>query len=230
MSRAGSRSSSLILLGTGLALIVSGCATVSPEDLDSRLAEIRQEMQDGDQQNADRIEQVDERINSLQSRLNSLERDLRSLREDYDMSMERMQTALRFSTPIHFGFDNAEIRQQDHEFLDRFAGVVNEYYSDATITVEGFTDPAGSEAYNMRLGQRRADAVRNYLVQNAGLSGDRVRAVSYGENTNRLIRPNATGPGEAGWQNRRVIMVVDFRPSGGSGPVASADATQEGGV
>lgn len=226
MSRPGSRSTPLILLGTGVALIVSGCATVSPEDLDSRLQEIRQEMQEGDQQNAEQIEQVDERINSLQSRLNSLERDLRSLREDYDMSMERMETALRFNTPIHFGFDAAEVRQEDQEFLDRFAGVVNEYYPDATITVEGFTDSAGSEAYNMRLGQSRADAVRTYLVENAGLSADRVRAVSYGENTNRLISPDATGPGEDGWQNRRVVMVVDFRPSGGSGPVAQADATQ----
>jgi len=225
MTKAGSRSGRLLVLGVGVALVTAGCATVSPEEMDGRLADLREEMQQADQENADRIEQVDQRVNSMQNRLNSLERDLRSLREDFDVTVQRMETALRFSTPIHFGFDNAEVRDEDQEFLDRFAGVVSEYYSDATITVEGFTDPAGSEAYNMQLGQRRADAVRTYLVENAGLSGDRVRAVSYGENTQRLIRPNAQGPGEQGWENRRVVIVVDFRPTGGSGPVAATDLT-----
>jgi peptidoglycan-associated lipoprotein len=45
--------------------------------------------------------------------------------------------------------------------LDRFATVVKEYYPGALVTVEGFADPAGGEIYNLRLGQRRAEAVRD---------------------------------------------------------------------
>lgn len=125
-----------------------------------------------------------------------------------------MEAALRFSTPVHFAYDRAEIRQQDRGFLDRFAWVIREYYDDATVTVEGFTDSAGSVEYNQRLGQRRADAVRGHLVQNGRLSGDRVRAVSYGEAPNRLV-DDQRGPGDTGIQNRRVALVVDFLPGFG---------------
>ncbi|HSR42764.1 MAG TPA: hypothetical protein VLL48_11345, partial [Longimicrobiales bacterium] len=73
MTRAGSRSGRLLVLGVGVALITAGCATVSPEEMDGRLADLREEMEQADQENADRIEQVDQRVNSMQNRLNSLE-------------------------------------------------------------------------------------------------------------------------------------------------------------
>jgi peptidoglycan-associated lipoprotein len=92
--------------------------------------------------------------------------------------------------------------------LDRFAGVVKEYYPNATITVEGFADPAGSTRFNQRLGMRRAEAVRGYLQSNGSLSGN-LRAVSYGEATNRQVVPGARGPGDEGMQNRRVALVIE---------------------
>ena len=63
-------------------------------------------------------------------------------------------------------------------FLDRFARIVADYYPQSTVTVEGFTDPVGDEAYNLALGKRRAESVKGYLVQQGGLSADRIRAVS----------------------------------------------------
>src|SRR3546814_17397158 len=73
------------------------------------------------------------------------------------------------------------LREQDKPFLNEFASVIREHHPNVLVTVEGFADPAGSAAYNKRLGQRRAEAVREQLVQAGGLSADKVRAVSRAE-------------------------------------------------
>jgi peptidoglycan-associated lipoprotein len=206
--------------------IVSGCATVKPEELDSRLEALRAEMREADERNANDIGRVDQRVNGLERRVAALESDLAALRREFGTAAERLQgleASLRFVTPVHFAFDRAEIRPQDREFLDRFAAVMKQRYADATVTVEGFADPAGSEAYNLDLGRRRADAVRSYLVETGRLPAARVRAVSYGEATDRLVLPTAHGPGEPGLENRRVVMVIDFVPrpeAMGTAPVA----------
>src|SRR3546814_3265672 len=79
------------------------------------------------------------------------------------------------------------LREQDKPFLNEFASVIREHHPNVLVTVEGFADPAGSAAYNKRLGQRRAEAVREQLVQAGGLRADKVRAVSYGEDANRQV-------------------------------------------
>lgn len=219
---------SLVLLGAlGLGVALSGCATVSPEDLDARLEEVRQDMEEGDQQVADEVDGVNQRVADLEGRVSSLEQELQSLQSDFNTTVQRLESALRFSTPVHFAYDAAEVRPEDEEYLDRFGSVVSEYYSNATVTVEGFTDPAGSQSYNLQLGQRRADAVRQYLADNTGLSADQIRAVSYGENTDRLIAPDAQGPGEAGLTNRRVSLVVDYQQRPGAGSPMSGSSTGE---
>ena len=90
----------------------------------------------------------------------------------------------------------------------RWTKVVRQYEPNVVVTVEGFTDPAGDPAYNQQLGQRRANAVREFLIADGGLHPDRVRAVSYGEDERRLVTPGAWG--EQGSANRRVSLVVDY--------------------
>ncbi len=186
----------------GLALSV-GCAGVKQEDMNSQLASLRDEMSAGDQQLSGRIDQLSTRVGNLESQM-------QSLRNDFNVSMERMQGMIRFNVPVHFDFDKADIRDLDRQVLDRFASVVKQFYGQATVTVEGFADPAGSEAYNRRLGQRRADAVKRYLTTTGGLRADQVKAVSYGEAANRQVVPGARGPGMTGIENRRVALVVDY--------------------
>ena len=101
----------------------------------------------------------------------------------------------------HSGFPVGQRREN-------FAGVVGEYYPDALLTVEGFTDPSGSETYNLALGQRRAEAVQRYLVESEDFTPDHVRAVSYGEDSRRLVAPGQSGE-LAGWENRRVVLVIE---------------------
>jgi peptidoglycan-associated lipoprotein len=217
MNRLACRIRLVTLVGAvGLAAVVSGCATVRPQELDQRLEEIRAEMQQADQQNAEDITRVGQRVDALERRMSALESDLEALRREFGTTVERLEASLAFVTPIHFAYDRTEIRPEDRQFLDRFASVMKQRYADATVTVEGFADPAGSDAYNLALGQRRADAVRAYLVDRGGLPAAQVRAVSYGEATDRLVLPNAHGPGDPGLENRRVVMVIDFVPRPGA--------------
>ncbi|UCF19989.1 MAG: OmpA family protein [Gemmatimonadota bacterium] len=187
----------------GLAMVSAGCSTVSPDQLDAELAQVRQEMQAGDSQ-------LSGRIDGLEGRVSTLERDLQSLRNDFNVQMERLGGMLKFNVPVHFDFDVADVRELDKPVLDRFAEVVKQYYADALVTVEGFADPAGSEAYNQRLGKRRADAVKQYLTTAGGLAPDMVKSVSYGEAADRQVVPGARGPGVTGIENRRVALVIDY--------------------
>lgn len=198
------RSRGRLVLGALAVIGLSACAAkVTRTDFDSEVAKIRDEMQTGDRQ-------LGTRIDSVESRLGALEQQLQALRSEYNVSIEKMQGALKFNVPVHFEFGSADLREADRPVLDRFAGVVKEHYPNATITIEGFADPAGSTAFNQRLGMRRAEAVSGYLASNGALDASFLRTVSYGEVRNRQIVPGAKGPGEAGIENRRVALVIDY--------------------
>lgn len=141
----------------------------------------------------------------LQAQIDAIQRDLAQRFERYDARFSQLEGRLRIDMTAHFGFDDARVREQDHPALDDFAAVMREHHPNVLITVEGFADPAGSASYNQRLAQRRADNVREYLLSN-GVQN--VRAVSYGEDPNRLVAPGAWGDG--GEPNRRVALVIDY--------------------
>lgn len=82
------------------------------------------------------------------------------------------------------------------KFLKRYAGV--------KAVIEGHTDSDGSDAYNQKLSQRRADAVKDALVTRYGIDAARLSAVGYGES--RPVTSNASKDGKA--QNRRVVAVM----------------------
>jgi len=149
------------------------------------------------------------RIAAVERRMATLESDLQQMESDFEVSVQRLEDQLRFNVPVYFAFNDATVEAEDEAVLSRFGSVAREYYPDALITVEGFTDPSGSADYNLQLGERRAEAVAAYLVGTADLTDERVRAVSYGEDTRRLVMPAGFGPGAPGWENRRVVLVID---------------------
>lgn len=207
---------------TGAILLVSGCAHVNEEDLATEMEVLRQEMRTQDEAVEQRLtERVDTVESEMERRLAGLESALGDLRGEFEVTVERLESAIRFNAPVHFAFDDDTIRDQDREILDRFAQVASAYYEGATITIEGFTDSAGPAEYNQRLGEARAESVRDYLA-GQGLPADRMRTVSYGEAAERQITDGTQGPGETGWQNRRVAMVIDFSGMAGEPPVALA--------
>jgi peptidoglycan-associated lipoprotein len=199
----------------GLTLGVAGCAgRVKQSDFNNEVAKLRQEMQAGDQKAAGRVDSLNKVVADQQRRLDALDQELKSFKSEYQVSIEKVKGMLRFNVPVHFEFNQSELRESDRPVLDRFASVVKEYYPGAKVTVEGFTDPAGSTAYNLSLGQKRADSVRDYLASNGGLSADELKAVSYGKAVNRQVVKGAHGPGDTGVENRRVTLVIDNAAAG----------------
>ena len=212
MINTGTRSRLGVALTLFLAGLTGACAHVGQDQFDAEVESLRREIEEGDRANEQRVDDLgrrtDEQMEELSARLDGLAQSLSELRGEFDVTVERLESAVRFDIPVYFGFDKATLRPEDLPVLDRFSRVVTEYYADALLTVEGFTDPAGSVEYNRRLGLRRAEAVRGYLVESSGFQESRVRAVSYGEDVARLVAPGQGGR-DAGWENRRVALVIE---------------------
>ncbi|HVQ30306.1 MAG TPA: OmpA family protein [Vicinamibacteria bacterium] len=103
---------------------------------------------------------------------------------------------------LKFEFNKAELRPQDKELLSRIAGILLTSH-DYTISVNGHTDDIGSDAYNQQLSERRAQAVRDYLVK-AGLPEDILSVEGHGK-----ALPLAPGSSDkARAQNRRVELGI----------------------
>lgn len=195
-----------------VALFAASCGYAKQDYVQGELNRMRDEMQTGDQNLSSRIDQVDGRVGAL-------ERELQAFRNDFNVKMDRLEDLIAFDVPVHFEFDKAEVRANDQAVLDRFAGVVRNYYPNAVITVEGFTDPSGSVAYNLKLGKERAEAVRTYLTTNGGLNPAQVRSVSYGKAPERQVVSGASGENSAAMANRRVALVIEY-----SGPALEQPA------
>ncbi|GIW45307.1 MAG: hypothetical protein KatS3mg077_2589 [Candidatus Binatia bacterium] len=103
---------------------------------------------------------------------------------------------------VYFEFDQARIQPESRPVLDEAYGILRDE-PEIRVRAEGHTDSIGTEEYNLRLGQRRAEAVRRYLI-GKGVAPDRIQAVSFGES--RPVADNATPEGRA--QNRRVELHV----------------------
>ena len=204
-------------IAMGLSIATTACGGLNQQTLDTELATVRTEMLQSDATLARRVDagdarmtQIEARIEVLQvmsGRVENLDRELQSARRDFGTDIEELQNAIRFNSPVHFDYDSDSIRVGDRQILDRFASIVATYYPIATVTVEGFTDPAGDAEYNLMLGERRANMVRDYLLVQ-GLAEQRVRVSSYGEATDRQITPGAWG--DSGLANRRVSLVIDY--------------------
>ena len=104
------------------------------------------------------------------------------------------------SDHLKFEFDKADLRPEDRELLSRIAGIILTSH-DYTISVNGHTDDVGSDAYNQALSERRAQAVRDYLVK-AGLPAQILTVQGYGKSL-----PLVRGTSEAARaKNRRVEL------------------------
>ncbi len=214
-----------ILVAATALLVTAGCATVKQDEFRAEMDRVRAEMTAGDAAVENRlngrVDGVETTLMELENRMNALETDLIALGAEMDATVQRLEASLRFTAPLHFGFDEAEVDADGRDKLSRFAAVVGEHYPNAVVTVEGFTDPSGPPAYNLKLGQRRADAVKAVLVDDAGMNGEFIRAVSYGEDTRRLVDAGAMGPGERGQVNRRVVLVIEHAGTQNTAVVAA---------
>jgi peptidoglycan-associated lipoprotein len=103
---------------------------------------------------------------------------------------------------VHFGYNEYNVQDSDKGTLQKQATWLNKYPS-VQITIEGHADERGTREYNLALGARRANAVKEYLVS-LGVSNSRLQTVSYGKE-----RPICTESNEDCWaQNRRGVSTI----------------------
>ncbi len=103
---------------------------------------------------------------------------------------------------VYFAFDDYTLNKEGQETLNTLGEVMKKSTS-TVVQIEGHCDERGSIEYNLALGQRRAQSVKNYLVQ-LGLDPARLPTISFGEE-----KPAVKGTGEAVWsKNRRAEFVV----------------------
>ncbi|MCH8182011.1 MAG: peptidoglycan-associated lipoprotein Pal [Proteobacteria bacterium] len=104
---------------------------------------------------------------------------------------------------IFFDFDKFELRSEARRTLARQADWLRTN-PDVTVTVEGHTDERGTREYNIALGERRAVAVKNFLIEQ-GINATRITTISFGKE-----RPVAVGSSEVSWsQNRRGVTTIN---------------------
>ena len=104
---------------------------------------------------------------------------------------------------VNFEFDSAELSGSARSTLNRQSAFLS-VNPDLMIVIEGHADERGTREYNLALAERRATAVRDYLVAK-GMNAARVRTVSYGKE-----RPAVVGSDEASWaKNRRATTVLN---------------------
>jgi len=109
---------------------------------------------------------------------------------------------LSFTLQIEFDFDKADIRPQYHEELKQASQFIQKYPA-PKILIAGHTDSQGDDNYNMELSQKRAESVRQYLIDNFNIDAAKLVAKGYGET--QPVADNATDAGRQ--KNRRVEVV-----------------------
>ena len=112
----------------------------------------------------------------------------------------------RLTVHVNFDTNKSQVRKDDLAELRKAAAFVRKYPG-SKISVEGYTDSQGSEAYNQTLSEKRAAAVRTYLLENGATSADRITSKGFGESN--PVGDNATAKGRA--ENRRVEIVIVSR-------------------
>lgn len=116
---------------------------------------------------------------------------------------EKKVVKLTYSTDTLFDFDKSVIKPEGRQMLDGLIGKINKEFNLEVVIAVGHTDSIGTDAYNQKLGLRRAEAVKAYLVSR-GIEKSRVYTESKGER--QPVADNKTAQGRA--KNRRVEIEV----------------------
>lgn len=137
-----------------------------------------------------------------------LDKQEKELKEIPNTTVTRQEDKLvvTMSESIVFDLNSAALKQQSMQTLDQIADVMNNN-PESDILVKGHTDSSGAEKYNQELSERRANAVRNYLIAK-GVAPDRITAIGFG--MTMPVASNDTAEGRE--RNRRVEIEIKPRP------------------
>jgi len=143
------------------------------------------------------------------------------LRQQLNLILETRETARGLIvnlSDVLFDSGQYSLKPGAREKLAKVSGIILAH-NGLSLQIEGHTDSVGSDDFNQRLSEKRADSVRTYLV-GQGISGDTVTAIGLGK-----ADPVATNTTSAGrQQNRRVELIVSGEPIGSAAPAASENS------
>ena len=121
----------------------------------------------------------------------------------YSYDTDPKTALIKVGDRVLFGYDSSELDDDDRSVLDNQAKFLNQNPS-LKVTIEGHCDERGTREYNLALGEKRASAVKDYLIS-VGINSERLSVVSYGKE-----RPQVLGSNKAAWSmNRRSVTTID---------------------
>jgi peptidoglycan-associated lipoprotein len=164
----------------------------------------------------DSVEANQKSISELSAKQAALETEVAKLSDTAKDALMRAEKANKLAkgkflyeetmavNDVTFNFNRASLTDDAKAALDAFTAKVRGITQNAYVEIQGHTDNIGSEAYNLKLGEKRAETVMHYLNMELGVPLFRMNATSYGEY--KPIADNSTKAGRAA--NRRVTLVV----------------------
>jgi peptidoglycan-associated lipoprotein len=177
-----------ILLSIIIAVFISACSTTSKDTADSSGSGSSGEF------NTTSTTSDDVTSSSVDTSTSDFSGVIRGTQEDLVVSV---------GDRVFFGYDSAELDADAQELLQAQAAWLKQY-NKSSITIEGHCDERGTREYNLALGERRAQAVKNYL-NGLGVSMSSMSTISYGKE-----RPAVVGSNDDAWgQNRRSVTKVN---------------------
>ena len=177
-----------ILLSMFLAVFISACSTTSKDTADSSGSGSSGEF------NTASTTSEDVASSAIDTTTSDFSGVIRGTQEDLIVSV---------GDRVFFDYDSAELDADAQELLQAQAAWLKQY-NKSSITVEGHCDERGTREYNLALGERRAQAVKNYL-NGLGVDSSSMSTISYGKE-----RPAVVGSNDDAWgQNRRSVTKVN---------------------
>ena len=135
--------------------------------------------------------------------------DLSGKVQDLKVRETKTEVRIELAADVLFDFDKADLRPEASEALKKVADVIREK-ARGPVRIDGYTDSKGSDAYNQTLSQRRADAVRKWLVEKEGLKDVSFQTAGHGakDPVAPNTKPDGSDDPEGRQKNRRVELVV----------------------
>jgi peptidoglycan-associated lipoprotein len=194
----------LLVIATAgiIALLPLGCATKK---------HVRQEVERIDKE----MQTIESSVEENQVRDKEQDSRLASLSQETQEALTRAQSAEKLAQgkllyevaltddQVKFKTGRAELPDTGKEILDNLLEQLKTENKNVYIEIQGYTDSRGSDKYNMKLGEDRAESVRRYLAEN-GIPLHRINTISYGES--RPLASNSSSDGRS--KNRRVVVLV----------------------